>query len=105
MSNLRGRAANRRVVGFVSGVCLLLGVFAGPALATNPPTSADDQYAQTQPVAPAVKPATVAVTTAAADDSDTLPVTGKSLLGVVVIGAGLVGAGFVLRRRDQRDDG
>jgi hypothetical protein len=72
-------------------------------------SSAQDQYANTKPVKPPT--AKVASTTAtksppaavAPASGGTLPFTGLSIAGTVVIGLSLVGAGIALRRRERRE--
>ncbi len=88
-------------------VLLVCSVFASAALAASG-TSAADQYESTK----AVKPATVvkaAVATSSTPKATTtssgdLPFTGLSLVSIVVIGGALVAVGFVLRRRNVRDE-
>jgi len=93
------------------GVALAALVISGSAAATGGgQTSADDQYGAAGVVKPSEKPkpvvlATSAVVTqqpvAAKPTSGSLPFTGISLAGTVVIGLGLVGVGIMLRRRGK----
>jgi hypothetical protein len=111
-------------------VVLAFGVFASVAVAGSG-TSASDQYdsakaikpsavapsttttatsSSSVAVAPTNKPAAVASSTtpsssgvAAAPTKKDLPFTGVSLLTAVVVGGALVGIGFALRRRNERD--
>jgi cobalamin biosynthesis Mg chelatase CobN len=80
-------------------------------------TSAQGQYKAKKPVqpAPVVKGAAVAQTASstaattpaasatASSSSDTLPVTGLSLIGTLALGGAMVGVGIALRRRESRD--
>ena len=96
---------NRRTSGFVFAaayIALVVGLFlalGGAAYAKSPAT---DQYAKK------VKGVQVSATAggdtgaAAATQSEALPNTGLSLLGVVVVGGALVAGGLLLRRREQR---
>jgi LPXTG-motif cell wall-anchored protein len=84
-------------------VALVVGVFLalGGAAYAQSPSSASDQYGTK---VKGVKVSATKTTDAAAVATETqaLPNTGLSLLGVVVIGGALVGAGVALRRREQR---
>jgi LPXTG-motif cell wall-anchored protein len=85
-------------------IVLVVGLFLalGGAAYAQSPSSATDQYGTK------VKGVKVSATaggdtdSAVAAESDALPNTGLSLLGVVVVGGGLVAGGLVLRRREQR---
>ncbi len=112
--DLRGsRARPRRFVFTFSALVMVIGLLAfsaGMAGATpGKQTSAADQYESVVVVKAAVSkskpkpPSGSAPASTAVVKSSTLPFTGISLGGVVVIGAGLVGLGMMLRRRQQDD--
>lgn len=71
-------------------------------------SSAADEY-KTTPTKPAVTPKHhhhqgAVAAAVATPSSGTLPFTGFSLLGTVLVSAGLIGAGAALRRRERRTD-
>ena len=118
MNGYRGCDVRRRVRGsarftVLVGIALAALVISGSAAATGGgQTSADDQYGAAGVVKPSEKPkpkpvvlATSAVVTqqpvAAKPTSGSLPFTGISLAGTVVIGLGLAGVGIMLRRRGK----
>jgi LPXTG-motif cell wall-anchored protein len=84
-------------------IVLVVGLFLalGGAAYAQSPSSATDQYG-TKVKGVKVSATAGGNTTAVAAESDALPNTGLSLLGVVVVGGGLVAGGLVLRRREQR---
>lgn len=73
-------------------------------------SAASDQYRTHKTIKPApvahvkiVKPKAQVAGATTHVKSGTLPFTGFSLLASVAIGVGLVGLGFILRRRDSRE--
>jgi hypothetical protein len=96
-----GRTRGSSVVFAAAYVVLVLGLFlalGGAAYAQSSPTSAGDQYGTK--VAGVKVSATTSSQTAGTTES--LPYTGLSLLGVVVVGGALVATGIVLRRRERQ---
>ena len=85
-------------------VVLVVGLFValgGAAYAASPPSSANDQYSSKEPTV------TIATETSsgntAATNSSSLPYTGLSLVGVVVVAGALIAGGVFLRRRERRE--
>ena len=75
--------------------------------AVAPKTSAEDQYGSTGAVVPPSETTTVKVAgataaSAPAQAKGTLPFTGLSLVGALVLGTALLAVGVVMRRREQR---
>lgn len=102
------RRRRRRVVLASFAVVLLCAMFVPGAYAGGS-TSADDQYESTGAVEPATIVTKSAVATSTTPQGNTstsgdLPFTGLSLLSIVVVGGALVGCGYVLRRRNTRDE-
>ena len=96
-----GRTRGSSVAFAAAYVALVLGLFlalGGAAYAQSSPTSAGDQYGtKVVGVKVSAKP-----TGQAAATTESLPYTGLSLLGVVVVGGVLVVTGVALRRRERR---
>ena len=100
-----GKARPSAFVFAVAYIALVVGLFlalGGAAYAQSPSSSsAADQYGDK--VAGVQVSATAGGDTASvAAESQALPNTGLSLLGVVVVGGALVVGGLLLRRREQR---
>ena len=98
-----GKSRSSAYVFAAAYIVLVVGLFLalGGAAYAQSPSSATDQYGSK------VKGVEVSATAggntaSAAAESDALPNTGLSLLGVVVVGGALVAGGLVLRRREQR---
>jgi LPXTG-motif cell wall-anchored protein len=99
-----GRGRPSAIVFAAAYIALIVGLFLalGGAAYAQSPTSASDQYGTK------VKGVQVSATaggntaSVAAAESQALPNTGLSLVGIVAVGGALVAAGVVLRRREQR---
>lgn len=99
-----GRTRSSAFVFAAAYIVLVVGLFLalGGAAYAQSPSSATDQYGTK------VKGVQVSATaggntaSAAAAESQALPNTGLSLVGIVAVGGALVAAGVVLRRREQR---
>jgi LPXTG-motif cell wall-anchored protein len=98
-----GRSRSSAFVFAAAYIALVVGLFLalGGAAYAQSPSSATDQYG-TKVKGVKVSATAGGDTASVAGESDALPNTGLSLLGVVVVGGGLVAGGLVLRRREQR---
>jgi LPXTG-motif cell wall-anchored protein len=96
-----GKVRGSRIAFAAAYVALVVGLFVALGGAAYAQSSATDQYA------PKVAGVTVTETVSQPQviESQALPLTGASLLGVAVVGAGLVALGVALRRRERKTDG
>ena len=97
-----GKARPSAFVFAAAYIALVVGLFlalGGAAYAQSPAT---DQYGDEQVAGVQVSATAGGDSASVAAESQALPNTGLSLLGVVVVGGALVAGGLVLRRREQR---
>ena len=99
-----GRGRPSAIVFAAAYIALIAGLFLalGGAAYAQSPTSASDQYGTKVEGVQVSATAGGNTASAAAAESQALPNTGLSLVGIVAVGGALVAAGVVLRRREQR---